>query len=215
MRAVESLTTLCPRELCREKRAASARAVDGTASALLSDAGVVYLHLVVPEPYDERVPAVDDSWGNFGRNEHAEEAPRRGAAAQPCGRNVCELTRLDRPRPPADALLPAHPAAAHALRLPPVRAALRRRGTGPARARRRPLEGPRGRARQLPALPPPARLHRPGDRPDHAPAARDGRLRPRARDRDRRPRRQLPHGRAAAARDRRGTSRTSRSCRSS
>jgi hypothetical protein len=103
MRAVESLTTLCPRSLCREKRAARARAVEGTASSLLSDAGIVYLHLVVPEPYDDRVPAIDDSWGNFGRRGEAEEPTRRrGARAlQPCARNVCELTRLiDRDRRP-------------------------------------------------------------------------------------------------------------------
>ncbi len=96
MRVVESLTTLCPRSLCRDTRAAQARAVEGTTGSLVSDVGIVYLHLVLPEPYVDRVPAIDDSWGDFGHQGETEErSARRGAqAAVPCGRNVCEFTKL-------------------------------------------------------------------------------------------------------------------------
>jgi hypothetical protein len=96
MRVVETLTSLCPRSLCRDAQAAQARAVTADSGSLANDLGIVYLHLVLPRPYVERVPPIDDSWGNFGRGEQREPAASRraGSGFRACGRNVCEFTDL-------------------------------------------------------------------------------------------------------------------------
>jgi hypothetical protein len=92
VRAVESITHLCPQNLCKEVRGASPSAVSDTTRSLASDAGIVYLHLVLPEPYSEHVPAISDSWGNFGQKEARPEAKEIGAGGlEPCGRNVCRF----------------------------------------------------------------------------------------------------------------------------
>ena len=75
------------------ERRESARVVESNTESLVSDAGIVYLHLVVPKPYVDHVPAIDESWGNFGRHER-ERTVRRGAQVLPCARNVCEFTKL-------------------------------------------------------------------------------------------------------------------------
>ena len=96
MRAVESLTQLCPVKLCKEVRGASPSAVSDTTRSLTSDAGIVYLHLVLPEPYAEHIPAISDSWGNFGKHEAVEKSNEASESGpiQPCGRNVCRFTSL-------------------------------------------------------------------------------------------------------------------------
>jgi hypothetical protein len=95
MRVIETLTSLCPRSLCRDARAAQARAVTSDAGSLANDVGVVYLHVLLPQPFVDRVPAIDDSWGNFGRDGEREPAARRtGSGFRACGRNVCEFTDL-------------------------------------------------------------------------------------------------------------------------
>jgi sulfatase-like protein len=103
VRAIETLTRLCPRDVCGETQDAQTHAVPNTASSLASDVGTVYLHLLLPEPYVDRVPPIDDSWGNFGRDAGAREDVQRGSsgALDPCGRNVCRFAELiDRdPRP--------------------------------------------------------------------------------------------------------------------
>ena len=85
---VEALTHLCPPKLCKKTRTTQqfdAGASDETGS-LASDVGVVYLHLLLPNPYVEHVPPISNTWGNFGGNEQAE------TEAQPyCGRNICRL----------------------------------------------------------------------------------------------------------------------------
>jgi Sulfatase len=92
VRAVESITHLCPQNLCKEVRGASPSAVSDTTRSLASDAGIVYLHLVLPEPYSEHVPAISDSWGNFGQKETRPEAKEIGPGGpEPCGRNVCRF----------------------------------------------------------------------------------------------------------------------------
>jgi hypothetical protein len=59
----ESITHLCPAKLCRN--------VEGTQhfahrmSSLFSDVGVVYLHMLLPDEYEARLPSVTTSWGNF------------------------------------------------------------------------------------------------------------------------------------------------------
>src|SRR5439155_923920 len=62
VRAVESITQLCPERICHEVRRASPAAVSDATRSLTSDAGIVYLHLVLPEPYSERIPDISDRW---------------------------------------------------------------------------------------------------------------------------------------------------------
>ncbi|MEP7334917.1 MAG: sulfatase-like hydrolase/transferase, partial [Actinomycetota bacterium] len=96
MRTIETLTRLCPSSICRETQDAQTQAVPNTARSFASDVGTVYLHLVVPEPYANRLPAIDDAWGNFGRDEDAEEEVQQRSAGEiePCGRNTCRFADL-------------------------------------------------------------------------------------------------------------------------
>jgi hypothetical protein len=93
VRAVESLTHMCPASICKPvKGVAPPQAVQDTTGSLANDAGVVYLHLVLPQPYSERIPAIDDSWGNFGQKEARETPARTTNTLRPCARNVCRFT---------------------------------------------------------------------------------------------------------------------------
>jgi len=95
--ALESLTRLCPPALCREVAAAQNQVVPGEAGSLASDTGIVYLHLVLPDRYVRRVPAIDDSWGNFGRGEPEEEETAQraqGGKVDACARSICRFTEL-------------------------------------------------------------------------------------------------------------------------
>jgi Sulfatase len=69
LNVTESQTRLCPSELCH------GQAPDTTErlSSLYSDARVVYLHLVAPPNLEDRLPAIDESWGDFGQ-ENVEDA---------------------------------------------------------------------------------------------------------------------------------------------
>ena len=95
VRAVESITQLCPERICPEVRRASPAAVSDTTRSLTSDAGIVYLHLVLPEPYSEHIPDISDSWGNFGQKEKSAtvETGKKGPI-EPCGRNICRFASL-------------------------------------------------------------------------------------------------------------------------
>jgi hypothetical protein len=93
VRAVESLTHMCPASICKPvKGAAPVQTVNDTTASLANDAGVVYLHLLLPHPYSEHIPAIDDSWGNFGQTESRESRASTTHALQPCARNVCRFT---------------------------------------------------------------------------------------------------------------------------
>jgi Sulfatase len=62
MKVTESQTRLCPTQICH-------RRTPGIASRLTSlytDARIVFLHLVAPPSLEEDLPAIDESWGNFG-----------------------------------------------------------------------------------------------------------------------------------------------------
>jgi hypothetical protein len=89
---VEALTHLCPPKLCN-KQARKTQQFDSSANddtgSLASDAGIVYLHLLLPKPYVSHVPPISNTWGNFGGSEQTEQG------AQPyCGRNICKLASL-------------------------------------------------------------------------------------------------------------------------
>ena len=90
--AVEALTHLCPAKLC-SKKGRKTQQLDTSANdetgSLASDAGIVYLHLLLPKPYVEHVPPISNTWGNFGGSEETEQGE------QPyCGRNICKLASL-------------------------------------------------------------------------------------------------------------------------
>src|SRR6476469_4845680 len=59
----ESQTRLCPQRLCKQKTADTGSRL----SSLYSDVRVVYLHLIAPPELEQRLPVIDESWGNFGR----------------------------------------------------------------------------------------------------------------------------------------------------
>lgn len=97
MRVIETLTSLCPRSRCGNTRPEAAQEARGETNALASDVGIVYLHVVLPDPYVEHVPPIDTSWGNFGRSQ--DDAPERvqrdaSGAIEPCARGVCEFAKL-------------------------------------------------------------------------------------------------------------------------
>jgi hypothetical protein len=63
----ESLTQVCPRSLCPDTiRRPFPRRMEG----LLSDAGLVYLHLALPRDLRRRLPSVSGSWGAFLESSH-------------------------------------------------------------------------------------------------------------------------------------------------
>ncbi len=91
---VEALTHLCPPTLCKKtkrktQRFSADQGGDETGS-LVSDAGIVYLHLLLPDAYAGHLPPISTTWGNFGgKEEHTEDE------AQPyCGRSICRLASL-------------------------------------------------------------------------------------------------------------------------
>lgn len=53
----ESITQLCPRELCE--------GVAATSSSLVGDVSVVAGHVLLPEPLTEDLPPIDRGWGDF------------------------------------------------------------------------------------------------------------------------------------------------------
>jgi hypothetical protein len=63
----ESLTQLCPRPLCPD---AARPAFPSRMESLLSDASLVYAHLVLPENLRRRLPSVSDTWGAFLESSH-------------------------------------------------------------------------------------------------------------------------------------------------
>jgi hypothetical protein len=95
LRVLEAITHLCPRSLCKDSPAGG-EAVADTTGSLASDTGIVYLHLLVPEPYADHLPAISDTWGNFGGHQERKEVVRRTASGkiEPCGRHVCDFTDL-------------------------------------------------------------------------------------------------------------------------
>jgi hypothetical protein len=62
MKVTESQTRLCPAHIC----ARPSPDLMSRLSSLYSDARVVYLHLLSPPSLENHLPAIDESWGNFG-----------------------------------------------------------------------------------------------------------------------------------------------------
>lgn len=94
MHVIETVTDLCPASLCKSTPGNQVHAVPTASSTLASDAGIVYLHLLLPEPYVGHVPPISDAWGNFGQGEEdadADAQPIAGHELEPCARNVCRF----------------------------------------------------------------------------------------------------------------------------
>src|SRR4249919_1952171 len=76
MNVTEVQTLLCPARLCKRKSENAEKRL----SSLYSDARTVYLHLLAPPTLEERLPAIDESWGDFGAGSAAgveSEAPAK------------------------------------------------------------------------------------------------------------------------------------------
>lgn len=67
IRVYETLTDLCPPGACGDLP-------DGRLSAALADAAVVYGHKVLPSPFADRLPEVDQTWGGFTGSGGADDA---------------------------------------------------------------------------------------------------------------------------------------------
>ncbi|MEA2419855.1 MAG: hypothetical protein QOE60_2061 [Thermoleophilaceae bacterium] len=72
--AIETATQVCPEELCgeRAREPASKRL-----RSLVKDLGVVSLHLVAPAAIEHRLPAVDQTFGDFGGGGRDSAAPQQ------------------------------------------------------------------------------------------------------------------------------------------
>ena len=72
----ELVTDLCPPDVCDPPPASPL-------SQAFQDAAVVYGHQVLPDPFREDLPAIDQSWGNFGESIGGADAD---ALSSPMGR---------------------------------------------------------------------------------------------------------------------------------
>ena len=71
MNVTEAQTRLCPPSVCDESGPDAGERL----SSLYSDARIVYLHLLSPPALEERLPVIDESWGNFGNEGGNRDAP--------------------------------------------------------------------------------------------------------------------------------------------
>ena len=147
MAVTESQTRLCPQRLCRRKDAGAGSRL----SSLYSDVRVVYLHLIAPPALEQRLPVIDESWGDFGGGSTGEDDEPSAADSAGVPKVDFSTFYLSRVRDfnrfvasfrkpgtgAADALLPARPPAAHALALLPRRPCPRRDDDERARPERR------------------------------------------------------------------------------
>ncbi len=100
LHVIEALTHLCPPSLCKKRRKTQAFDAAGSdkTGSLVSDTGIVYLHLLLPNPYAAHLPPISNTWGNFGGTESEDEEQRRGGEPRKtfpaCGRNICRFASL-------------------------------------------------------------------------------------------------------------------------
>jgi Sulfatase len=80
--AVETATSLCPKDLCGER---DREPFGPRLRSLAEDLGVVSLHLVLPEGLRSHLPAVDQTFGNFRGGGQDAPATGTGAAGSPGG----------------------------------------------------------------------------------------------------------------------------------
>lgn len=75
LNVVETQTALCPSRLCKRKKPPAGERL----SSLYSDSRTVYLHLIAPPSLEERLPAIDESWSDFGADTGAQLEDRVSA----------------------------------------------------------------------------------------------------------------------------------------
>jgi len=114
LEARESLTRLCPKQLCPRQR--SEEVVPGTpagsSDSFASDISVLYLHTLVPTKLADRLPPIDSSWRNFRGGGAARAAAGVAAQATAGGDPTCfSACRF------VDALDSARPGTAYVLHL--------------------------------------------------------------------------------------------------
>jgi hypothetical protein len=87
---LEALTRLCPPQRCNAGASSPESGVitSARAESLVSDTGVVYLHVLLPKGLTGRLPPISDSWTNFRGGEEKRAETEVGA----CGRRICEFT---------------------------------------------------------------------------------------------------------------------------
>ena len=81
---------LCPPRACEQNSAIPGDSV----RSLLSDLGLVWLHIVLPETLTEELPPVVGEWAEFGRTREAPTA-RGKAGVEECLRNSCRRLTID------------------------------------------------------------------------------------------------------------------------
>ena len=102
LRVIESETHLCPPSLCD---GATVQDFDPGASdrtrSLAFDVGVVYLSMLLPKPYLDRLPPISNTWGNFGGagqdDSQPDESDRPVRAVPACSRGICDFASLVTP----------------------------------------------------------------------------------------------------------------------
>lgn len=77
MHVLESVTQLCPSDICERRRPSFRERM----RSLASDLRYVYLHVTLPDKLADGLPPIDDTWQDFG-DEDADAAPER---ARPAG----------------------------------------------------------------------------------------------------------------------------------
>ncbi len=65
IKSFEVLTELCPEALCDETK--EKNALLDRMQSLLSDLSIVYLHILLPPEFSSRLPAITESWKDFGK----------------------------------------------------------------------------------------------------------------------------------------------------
>jgi Sulfatase len=64
MKVIESQTQLCPAHICHPKPSP----VGTRLASLYRDSKIVYEHLIAPPSLENKLPAIDESWGDFGQD---------------------------------------------------------------------------------------------------------------------------------------------------
>jgi hypothetical protein len=90
MVVTENQTRLCPPSLCRRKEGNAGSRL----SSLYSDVRVVYEHLIAPPALEEELPAIDESWGDFGSRSTAEVEPAPDASLPKVDFETFYLSRI-------------------------------------------------------------------------------------------------------------------------
>jgi hypothetical protein len=114
LEARESLTRLCPKQLCPRQRDEEVvpGTPAGTADSFASDITVLYLHTLMPTKLADRLPPIDGSWRNFRGGGAARAAAGVAAQATAEGNPTCfSACRF------VDALESAQPGTAYVLHL--------------------------------------------------------------------------------------------------